>query len=87
MGWQYHPLLILFFAGGFIAFGVAVFSVQYIKRHGFSYLVGGVGLFGFHNAIWAFAAALKTASTGLEMKLLFINFSFLDQGLLPRSPW
>lgn len=83
MGWQYHPLLILFFVGGFIAFGVAVFSVQYIKRHGFSYLVGGIGLFGFHNAIWAFAAALKTASTGLEMKLLFYKLQFLGSGVTP----
>lgn len=83
MAWQYHPLLILFFLGGLIALGVAVFSVQYIRRHGFSYLVGGIGLFGFHNAIWAFAAALKTASTGLEMKLLFYKLQFLGSGVTP----
>lgn len=83
MAWQYHPVLILFFSGGLIALGVALFSLQYIRRHGFSYLVAGVGLFGFHNAIWAFAAALKTVSTGLGMKLFFYKLQFLGSGVTP----
>ena len=83
MGWQYHPLLLVFFAGGFVALGIAAFCWRYSRRHGFSYLVAGIGLLGFHDSIWTFAAALKTASTGLGAKLLFYKLEFLGSWVAP----
>lgn len=81
MGWQYHPLLVLFALGGFVSVGVAGYSWRYMRTYGPSYLVGSIGLLGFHNAIWVFAAMLKTASVGLEDTLFFYKLEFL--GILP----
>lgn len=83
MGWQYHPVLLLFFIGGFIAVGIAVFCWQYSRSHGTSYLVSSIGLLGVHDAIWAFAAAFKTASTGLEASLLFYKMEYLGSWIAP----
>jgi signal transduction histidine kinase len=83
MAWQYHPLLLLFFVGGILASGIAVYSWLYVRRHGFSYLVGGIGLLGVHDSVWAFAAALKTASTEVAPKLLFYKLEFLGSWAAP----
>jgi signal transduction histidine kinase len=81
MAWQYHPLLVLFALGGFVSLGVAGYCWQHIQTRSWSYLVGSIGLLGFSNAIWVFAATLKTASTDLQTSILFYKLEFL--GLLP----
>jgi len=83
MGWQYHPVLILFFLGGFIAVGIAMFCWQYSRSHGTSYLIGSIGLLGVHDAVWSFAAAFKTASTGLGASLLFYKIEYLGSWVAP----
>jgi signal transduction histidine kinase len=83
MTWQYHPLLVLFSLGGFVSVVVAGYCWQYIRTRGWSYLVASIGLLGFNNAVWVFAATVKTASTDLGTSLLFYKFEFL--GLLPNT--
>lgn len=83
MGWQYHPLLILFVLGGLVSVGIARFCWRYIEQHGSSYLVVAIGLLGLNNAIWVFAATLKTASTDLALSLLFYKLEFI--GLLSNT--
>jgi PAS domain S-box-containing protein len=74
--WQYHPLLIIFALGGIVSAAVTLYCWQYMQRYGSSYLVGGLGLIGFNNAIWCFAATLKTASESLQASLLFYKIEF-----------
>lgn len=83
MAWQYHPVLILFVLGGFISLVVAGYCWRHIQTHGWSYLVVSIGLLGFNNAIWVFAATLKTASTDLLTSLVFYKLEFL--GVLPNT--
>jgi signal transduction histidine kinase len=83
MAWQYHPLLVLFTLGGVVSLGVVGYCWQYIQTRGWSYLVGSIGFLGFGNAIWVFAATLKTASTDLQTSILFYKIEFL--GLLPTA--
>jgi PAS domain S-box-containing protein len=81
--WQFHPLLVIFSLGGFVSLGVVVYCWRYIKRYGISYLVGGLGVLAFNNAIWAFAATGKTASASLDVSLFFYKLEFLGSGLNP----
>jgi signal transduction histidine kinase len=83
MAWQYHPLLVLFAVGGLVSLVVAGYCWQYVQTRGRSYLVASIGLLGFNNAVWVFAATLKTATTDLQTSLLFYKFEFL--GLLPNT--
>lgn len=83
MAWQYHPVLVLFAFGGLVSLGVAGYCWHYIQTHGQSYIVASIGLLGFNNAIWSFAATLKTASTDLHLSLLFYKLEFL--GFLPNT--
>jgi signal transduction histidine kinase len=83
MAWQYHPVLILFSLGGFVSLVVAGYCWRYIRTRGWSYLVASIGLLGFNNAIWVFAATLKTASTNLQASLLFYKLEFV--GFLPNT--
>jgi signal transduction histidine kinase len=83
MAWQYHPLLVVFSLGGVIAVGIAAFCLRYVRRHGASYLVVGVGLLGVADAVWLFAATFKTASPDLTGKLLFYRLEFLGSWTAP----
>jgi len=83
MAWQYHPILVVFALGGLISLVVAGYCWQYMRTRGQSYLVTSIGLLGFNNAIWSFAATLKTASTDLQLSLLFYKLEFL--GFLPNT--
>jgi len=83
MVWQYHPLLILFALGGLVSLVVAGYCWRYMQIYGRSYLVASVGLLGFNNAIWVFAATFKTASTDLQTSLIFYKLEFL--GVIPNT--
>jgi len=83
MAWQYHPLILFFFLAGLIALCVAFFSAYTIDRHGLRYPVAVIGLFGFHNAIWAVAAGFKMAITDLQLKLLFYKLEYLGSAVSP----
>jgi PAS domain S-box-containing protein len=80
--WQYHPLLIIFAAGGLISVGIVLFLWRRWHQYGSSYLVGALGMMGINNAVYSFAAMLKTASTSLDASLLFYKFEFIA-GLNP----
>ncbi|WP_321169294.1 sensor histidine kinase [Halorubrum halodurans] len=54
-----------------------------MRTRGWSYLVGSIGLLGFNNAVWVLAATLKTASTDLQLSLLFYKLELL--GFLPNT--
>jgi hypothetical protein len=83
MAWQYHPLLVLFALGGFVSVAVAGYCWQYLRARGWSHLVASIGLLGFNNAVWVFAATLKTTSADLQTSLLFYKLESL--GLVPNT--
>lgn len=83
MAWQFHPLLVLFALGGLVSLIVAGYCWRYMQKFGRSHLVTSIGLLGFYNAVWVFAAMLKTASTDLSLSLLFYKLEFL--GVLPNT--
>jgi signal transduction histidine kinase len=83
MAWQYHPLILVFFIAGLVALAVAFTSAYHIERHGLRYQVAAIGLFGFHNAIWAIAAGFKLASADLQLKLLFYKLEYLGSAVTP----
>jgi signal transduction histidine kinase len=83
MAWQFHPLLVLFALGGLVSLVVTGYCWRYMQRFGRSHLVASIGLLGFNNAVWVFAAFLKTASTDLTLSLLFYKLEFL--GVLPNT--
>ena len=83
MSWQYHPLLVLFAIGGFLSLGVAGYCWQYARSNRRSLLVVSIGLLAFNNAVWVFAALLKTASGTVAGSLLFYKLEFVGAALNP----
>jgi PAS domain S-box-containing protein len=83
MSWQYHPLLVLFALGGFLSLGVAGYCWQYARSNRWSLLVVSIGLLAFNNAVWVFAALLKTASGTVAGSLLFYKLEFVGAALNP----
>jgi signal transduction histidine kinase len=83
MAWQFHPLLVLFAFGGFVSLLVFGYCWRYMHHHGRSYLVLAIALLGLNNAIWVFAAMLKTASADLAASILFYKLELV--GLLPNT--
>ncbi len=83
MAWQFHPLLVVFALGGLVSLTVAGYCWRYMEQFGRSYLVASIGLLGLNNAVWVFAAMLKTANTNLSTSLLFYKLEFL--GVFPNT--
>jgi len=83
MAWQYHPIVVLFFLGGFVGLGVSLLAWVEIERRGRTPLVAAIGVLGVLNAIWAFAAALKTAHTDLGPTLFYYKLEFLGSAVVP----
>lgn len=83
MSWQYHPFLVLFALGGFVSLGVAAYCWQYLRTNGRSVLVVSIGLLAVNNAVWVFAALLKTASPTVGGSLLFYKLQFVGAALNP----
>jgi PAS domain S-box-containing protein len=82
-GWQFHPILIVFQIGGVLSVGVGLYSLVYLRRHGWRLLVAAVGLLAFNNAIWVYAATLKVASATLAGKLFWYKLQFFGSWVNP----